>query len=66
MTADELAALRSSLHERRLNLETELFKLNLVADKIRAEKLEGVRDISVAITNIETGLLWLQQTADKI
>lgn len=66
MTGNDLQTLRGNLGNSRIRLESELVKLQQIADEIRREGLEGGRDIAIAITNIEQGLLWLRNVTGKI
>uniref|UniRef100_A0AB39CE20 Uncharacterized protein n=1 Tax=Pseudomonas phage HRDY3 TaxID=3236930 RepID=A0AB39CE20_9VIRU len=66
MTGDELQTLRGNIGSSQMRLESELVKLQQIADEIRREGLQGGRDIAIAMTNIEQGLLWLRQVSDKI
>lgn len=66
MTTDDLATLRGNIGTVQVRLESELERLQNVATTLRTEQLQGGREIAVAITNIETGLLWLREAARKI
>lgn len=66
MTGDDLQTLRANIGNSQMRLEDELVKLQQIADVIRREGLEGGRDIAIAMTNIEQGLLWLRNASGKI
>lgn len=66
MTGNDLQTLRGNIGNSQIRLQSELVKLQQIADEVRREGLEGGRDIAIAMTNIEQGLLWLRNASGKI
>jgi ribosomal protein S6 len=48
------------------NVEDEIDILERAANKIRMNELSGGRELALAITNLQQGLLWLKDSKSKI
>lgn len=48
------------------NCESEISVLERAANKIRRNELQGGRELALAITNLQQGLLWLKDSKSKI
>lgn len=47
-------------------VESEIGVLERAAHKIRLNELKGGRELALAITNLQQGLLWLKDSKSKI